>query len=89
MPKIVVRGFEPLTTGFKSFQAILNRGGLEVMKIDIYTHICPKPFIDYFSEHVMNWEKLVGVDKLAVSPPMWDIDMGSGLWIGMKVMYRY
>ena len=53
------------------------------MKIDVFAHVCPKRFIDYFSEHVMNWEKLVGVDKLAVSPPMWDIDMR------LRIMDRY
>ena len=44
------------------------------MKIDIYSHICPKEFIDYFSKHVMDLEKLTGVDKLAVTRPLWDID---------------
>ena len=44
------------------------------MKIDVFAHICPKEFIDYFSKHVMNVEKLMGLDKGAVIRPLWDID---------------
>ncbi len=44
------------------------------MKIDIYTHICPKPFIDYFSKHIIDSGKLMGLDKGAVVRPLWDMD---------------
>ena len=44
------------------------------MKIDIYAHICPKKFIDYFSEHVVSSEKLKETDWPAGWPMLWDID---------------
>lgn len=44
------------------------------MKIDIYTHVCPKPFIDYFSKHIIDTEELKGLDRSAVVRPLWDID---------------
>lgn len=53
------------------------------MKIDIFAHICPKRFIDYFSRHVINIDKLLGLDKSAVVRPLWDIDKR------LDVMSRY
>ncbi|MFC2049570.1 amidohydrolase family protein [Chloroflexota bacterium] len=44
------------------------------MKVDIYTHICPKPFIDYFDKHIMSVSKLRGLDRSAVVRPLWDIN---------------
>lgn len=43
------------------------------MKIDIYTHICPKKFIDHFSKR-FDVGKLMGLDRSAVVRPLWDID---------------
>jgi len=67
---------------YNSITAIFMKGW-KAMKIDIFAHICPKKFIDYFSKHVMNIEKLIGVDKLAISPPLWDIDKR------LEIMDRY
>ena len=44
------------------------------MKIDIYAHICPKEFIDYFSKHVVSPEKLKETDWPAGWSPLWDVD---------------
>ncbi len=44
------------------------------MKIDVYAHVCPKKFIDYFSSHVVSWEKLAETDWPAGWPMLWDID---------------
>ena len=49
------------------------------MKIDVFAHFCPKRFIDYFSKHVIDCEKLIGEDKAAVSPKLWDIDRRLGI----------
>ncbi len=44
------------------------------MKIDVYAHICPRKFIDYFSDHVVSPEKLKETDWPAGWPMLWDID---------------
>jgi len=44
------------------------------MKIDIYTHICPKPFIDYFDKNILKLDTLRGLDRSAVVRPLWDIE---------------
>jgi len=44
------------------------------MKIDIYAHICPKKFIDYFSEKVTSPERLKETDWPAGWPMLWDIN---------------
>ena len=45
------------------------------MKIDIYAHICPKKFIDYFSKQVVSPGKLKKTDWPAGWPMLWDVDM--------------
>jgi len=45
-----------------------------IMKIDVYSHICPKKFIDYFSKHVASPEKLKQTDWPAGWPPLWDVN---------------
>ncbi len=45
------------------------------MKIDAYAHICPKEFIDAFSQRVVSSGKFGGGDQRSLSPMVWDIDM--------------
>ncbi len=45
------------------------------MKIDVFAHVCPKKFIEYFSSHVVSWEKLAETDWPAGFPMLWDIDI--------------
>jgi len=42
------------------------------MKIDVFAHVCPKRFIDYFSKHVIDFEKLMGKEQGAILHPLWD-----------------
>ena len=44
------------------------------MKIDVFAHVCPKKFIDYFASHGVSWEKLAETDWPAGFPMLWDID---------------
>jgi aminocarboxymuconate-semialdehyde decarboxylase len=44
------------------------------MKIDIFAHICPKPFIDAFAKTVTSPEKLRETDWPAGWPMLWDVE---------------
>ncbi|MFC2014169.1 amidohydrolase family protein [Chloroflexota bacterium] len=54
-----------------------------MMKIDMYAHFCPKKFIDYFSKHIVSWEKLPKGFQTVAMPMMWDVDRR------LEVMDRY
>ena len=52
------------------------KGGVGIVKIDVYAHICPQKFIDAFAktEQGVSWEKICGDASQMGGLTLWDID---------------